>query len=386
MYDYLIVGCGLSGMIVARELAEAGKKVHIIERRGHIGGNIYDYKDENGILVQKYGPHVFFTDNEVIEKYVTRFVPVDYYYAECRTYINGKAIPMPFNFKSIDLLYNDVSFAEKLKSDLIAEFGLNSIVSVVDVINSKNENIHKYGMFMYEREYRKYSAKQWGKPIEVIDPSVFMRVPVYISYKKAYLKAKYQYMPKGGFTKLAESILNHENIDVELSVDALDDIVLDIEKQIIEYKGFSGPIIYTGPLDALFSYRYGSLPYRALEFTWKVVDKNIAPETPLSAYPEGDKYIRITDYTQFPPQEFGDKAVIAIEYPFEYKKDELCGNEPYYPTLTNESKEMYEKYNKMAQKIKNLYWCGRLAEFKYYNMDSVIVNAILLADKLKSGV
>lgn len=141
MYDYLIVGCGLSGMIVARELAEAGKRVHIIERRDHIGGNIYDYKDANGILVQKYGPHVFFTDNEDIEKYVTRFVPVEYYYAECRTYIDGKAIPMPFNFKSIDLIYEDASFTEKLKCDLIAEFGENSIVSVVDVINIKHNII-----------------------------------------------------------------------------------------------------------------------------------------------------------------------------------------------------------------------------------------------------
>lgn len=382
MYDYLIVGCGLSGMVVARELAEAGKKVHIIERRDHIGGNIYDYKDENGILVQKYGPHVFFTDNERIEEYINKFKSVDYYYAECRTYIDGKAIPMPFNFKSIELIYGDSLFAEKLKQELIDEFGEESIVSVVDVINSKNDDIHKYGMYMYEHEYRKYSAKQWGKPIEDIDPSVFMRVPVYISYKKTYLKAKYQYMPKGGFTELARSILNHENIEVELSVDALDDIVFDVGKQTISYKKFTGPIIYTGPLDALFGYKHGSLPYRALEFTWKVVNKSKAPETPLSAYPEGDKYIRITDYTQFPPQEFGDKAVIAIEYPVEYKKDELCGNEPYYPTLTNESKEMFEKYNNMAKKVRNLFWCGRLAEFKYYNMDTVIQNAIDLSKKL----
>lgn len=385
MYDYLIVGCGLSGMIVARELAEAGKKVHIVERRDHIGGNIYDYTDENGILVQKYGPHVFFTDNVEIENYIKRFIPVEYFYPECRTYIDGKAIPMPFNFKSIELIYDDSLFTEKLKQELIDEFGEGSIVSVVDVINSKNDDIHKYGMYMYEHEYRKYSAKQWGKPIEDIDPSVFMRVPVYISYKKPYLKAKYQYMPKGGFAELAKSILNHRNIEVELSVDALEDIVLDADKQTISYKNFTGPIIYTGPLDALFGYKHGSLPYRALEFTWKVVNKKKAPETPLSAYPEGDKYIRITDYTQFPPQELSDEAVIAIEYPVEYKKDELCGNEPYYPTLTNESKEMFEKYNNMAKKVRNLYWCGRLAEFKYYNMDAVIINAISLAEKLKSG-
>lgn len=384
MHDFLIVGCGLSGMIVARELANHGKKVHIIERRNHIGGNIYDYRDENGILIQKYGPHVFFTDHLEIEQYITQFVATYPFYPECRTYIGGKCIPMPFNFVSIEMIYEDEQYARQLKSDLISEFGEGSIVSVLDVINSNTKSIHAYGMYMYENEYRKYTAKQWNREIEDIVPSVFMRVPVYISYKKSYLRQKFQYMPLGGFTKLAERIVEHANISIELNRDALEDIRIDeLTGQIFYHENeFDGKIIYTGPLDQLFGYRFGRLPYRALEFVYKDIPKKDTLSTPLSAFPESDKYIRITDYTQFPPQNFGDRALVAIEFPVEYRVNELCGNEPYYPTLTAESIAIYRKYRALADKIDVLYPCGRLADFKYYNMDMVIENALELVKKL----
>ena len=382
MFDLLIVGCGLTGLVIARDQVEKGKKVKVIDRRNHIGGNIFDYIDENGVLVQKYGPHLFFTDDEKIEKYISRFVDVYPFYPECRTYIGGKAIPMPFNFDSIKRIYGDNPDSQALMEDLIKEFGLDSIVSVTDLLNSNTKSIREYGEYMYEHEYRKYSAKQWGKPIEEIDPAVFKRVPVYISYKKPYLRQKYQFMPEGGFTELARKILDHPNIIVELSTEALDHISFDNDR--IFYDNYSGPIVYTGPLDALFGYKYGRLPYRALEFTWKRIKRKNTLETPLSAFPEGDKYIRITDYTQFPPQELGDDSVIAIEYPLEYKPDELCGNEPYYPTLTKDSKEMIAKYKDESTQYKNLYSCGRLADFKYYNMDACIIRAMEISTSLNA--
>lgn len=379
MFDIIVVGCGLSGMVIARTLAESGKKVHIVEKRSHIGGNIYDYKDLNGVLVQKYGPHVFFTDDISIEAYIKQYCDILYFYPECRTYINGKAIPMPFNFASIDIIY-EKSLATKLKVSLIKEYGENSVVSVLDVINSTNGLLHEYGMFMYRNEYRKYTSKQWAKPIEDIDPSVFLRVPVYISYKTEYLNKKIQFMPVNGFTALAENIIHHPNITVETEKDGLKSLEFDDKNGFVEYYKSRVPVVYTGPLDALFHYSLGELPYRALEFTWKEIDSTLALETPLSAFPEGDKYIRITDYTQFPPQKSNNgKNVIAIEYPFEYKRNELCGNEPYYPTLTDESKKLHDKYVNIAKRYINLYTCGRLADYKYYNMDSVILRAFDVA-------
>ena len=380
MYDLLIIGCGLSGMVIARDQAEKGKKVKIVDRRDHIGGNIYDYVDANGVLVQKYGPHVFFTDDPTIKDYIEQFIPVYPFYPECRTYIGGKAIPMPFNFESIRIIYGDTEYARQLKKELIDEYGMDSVVAVTDLLNCKRQRIHDYGNYMYEHEYKKYSAKQWGKPIEEIDSSVFKRVPVYISNKKSYLRQKYQYMPQGGFTELAKRMLNHVNISVELSIEAKDHIRIDNGS--IKYDDYCGPIVYTGPLDVLFDYRFGKLPYRALEFTWKRIKKKDSLETPLSAFPEGDKYIRITDYTQFPPQACGDDAVVAIEYPFEYKPEELCGNEPYYPTLTDESKKVNEQYQLLVSDYKNLFTCGRLADFKYYNMDACINRAKEIASLL----
>ena len=379
MYDILVVGCGLTGMVIARFLAEKGLKVHIIERRNHIGGNLYtETHYETGVQIQKYGPHVFFTDNPEIEKYVNRFCETVPFYPECRTVIDGKAIPIPFNFESIDMLYNEDS-AQKLKSALIEEFGENTNVSVLDVINSNVKEIHEYGLFMYDREYRKYTSKQWGLPIESIDPKVFMRVPVYISYKKHYLNPQYQYMPLGGFTELSRKMLEHPNISVQLETEALDGLKLESSK--IKYDNFEGKIVYTGPLDSLFGFKHGRLPYRALEFTWKVIPKKKVMTTPIYVFPEADKYIRIVNYSQFPPQAC-EKSVIAIEYPLEYRANELCGNEPYYPTLTDESKAQFSKYENLAKEIKNLYPCGRLADFKYYNMDAAILRALDVANEI----
>ena len=214
-----------------------------------------------------------------------------------------------------------------------------------------------------------------------------MRVPVYLSYNAAYLMKKYQFMPCGGFTKLATRMLSHPNIQVELCSDALPRLRIDANQGRICFDGqVNIPIVYTGPLDALFAFCYGKLPYRALEFLWKTIDVEKRPPTPLSAFPEADKFIRITDYAQFPPQEAGNKSVIAIEFPIEYDQTAFCGNEPYYPVLTEASQELISQYWQLAGKFVNLFPCGRLADFKYYNMDQVINHAIDMWKHIQESV
>ena len=194
-------------------------------------------------------------------------------------------------------------------------------------------------------------------------------------------------MPCGGFTKLATRMLDHPNIQVDLCSDALPRLRIDYGKGRICFDDqMNIPIVYTGPLDALFAFCYGKLPYRALEFIWKTIDAEKKPPTPLSAFPEADKYIRITDYTQFPPQEADNKSVIAIEFPIEYDQTAFCGNEPYYPVLTEASTTLINQYRMLAGRFANLFPCGRLADFKYYNMDQAINRAIDVWERLRESV
>lgn len=378
--DCLIVGCGLSGMVVARTLAERGRRVHILERRGHIGGNIYDYRDENGFLVQKYGPHSFFTEHKEVKEYIQRFMPVRDCYLEYVTMIGGRPFPMPFNFKAIDMLYEPEK-AAALKEHLLAAFPGQETVAVAALVGHEDELIAEYGRFMYENEYRLYTAKQWGRPIETISPEVFGRVPVYLSYKWEYEPHTYQFVPEEGFTALAKRMLDHPNITFELEQDALAQLELSPKENAAFWRRGGAhircPIIYTGALDELFGYEYGRLPYRSLEFVWKTVLKNSIRDVAISAWPQAEVVTRVTNYANLPKQNpQSDKTVVAIEIPFEYDRSRPFGNEPYYPINNGETAALYDRYRKKAASFSNLYPVGRLADYKYYNMDQAIERAL----------
>ncbi|WP_294854985.1 UDP-galactopyranose mutase [uncultured Oscillibacter sp.] len=382
--DCLIVGCGLCGTVIARTLAEAGWKITIIEKRPHIGGNLYDFFNEDGILVQKYGPHSFFTDRSDIKEYIEQFIPVEASYLEYLTYINGQYLPMPFNFKTIDLLYSHDQ-AQLLKKQLTEAFPGQEIVSVTDILHHSNPIISQYGRFMYENEYRLYTAKQWGRPIEGISTDVFHRVPVYLSYRKEYQRHPYQFIPQGGFTSMIEKMLCHPNIKVLLNQDAENVLTLDASEHGILWnqKKLKCPVVYTGAADALFHYQYGELPYRSLEFLWKTVQKESVQDAPVVAYPQLDKITRVTEYTKLPPQAANGKTVIAVEIPFEYERNAPCGNEPYYPIVNAQTQERYAKYQALAKEYPQLYLAGRLADYTYYNMDHAIIRAWSIASKIQ---
>lgn len=385
MYDVLIVGCGLAGMTVARELADNGYKILIIEKRNHISGNIYDKIDEDGFLVQIYGPHCFFTNNGEIKSFVEKYIAVDDCFVKCRTVINRKKLPMPFNFTSIDLIY-DEERASKLKKKLVDEYN-KEIVSVTDLLESKDEEIRDFGVYLYKNEYTLYSSKQWGLDISQISPEVFKRVPVYLSYRDMYQSHKYQFLPRGGFTKFATSLLDSKNIEIRLGVDALrEGIVRVVDNDIIcNIDGIECniPVLFTGELDALMKYKYGILPYRSLEFVWKHLDVDSYQETEIVAYPQADKITRVTEYKKLPRQEKKGETKISIEFPVPYTPGQPIGTEPYYPIKNNENDALYLKYLKEASKISNLFLCGRLADYKYYNMDEVIVRAWNVSEKIK---
>jgi len=381
MYDVIVVGSGFCGSITARFLAEEkNKKVLVIEKRKHIGGNMYDYKDENDILVQCYGPHAFHTNNEKVFNYLKQYCEFENYYLKCMVYMEGKYTPSPFNFQTIDDYFSKEE-AEKIKTRIKMNYGNASKATIVEMLKSTDNVIRKYADFLFEKDYSLYTAKQWGISPSEIDTSVFNRVPVLFSYKTGYFDDKFQAMPVGGFTKLIGNILNHNNINVLLEKSAKEYIEIDTESNKILYNKneINIPIVYTGAIDEILNYKYGVLPYRSLKFVYKTINMNSYQQAPIVAYPQEDGYTRITEFTKIPYQ---NKAVtkIAYEYPLQYREGEKT--EPYYPIINESNIKKYQKYKSDLLGIKNLFLCGRLADYKYYNMDQAIERAFEVCAEL----
>lgn len=378
MNKAIIVGAGLSGAVIARHLAEHGIQVSIYDRRNHIAGNMYDYRDEHGFLVQKYGPHTFHTKIKRLYEYMCQYELWQAYKLTCGAVWDGKYTPTPFNFSTIDTFYPKEK-AEMLKNQLKAAFDGKDTATVVEVLENEDPLIREYAEFLFQNDYAPYTAKQWGVSPEKIDPSVLKRVPLRFSYAEGYFDDPYQVMPVHSFTHFFENLLQHPNIDVTLNMDALQ--FLDINKQGISWKGnpFTGLVIYTGPIDALFHFIYGALPYRSLRFEWKYTQKNSVQEAPVVAYPQEKGFTRITEYKKLPVQALPGSSY-AVEYPLPYEDGKQM--EPYYPVLTEKSQKQYASYKKMADAVPNLICCGRLGDFKYYNMDQALERALEICERI----
>lgn len=372
-YDIIVVGCGFAGAVIAYMAAKENKKVLIVDKRNHIAGNMYDYVDESGILIQKYGPHSFHTEKEDVYKFIISIGDWYEYRLRARVFINEKFTPSPFNFKTIDQYYEKKK-AEELKKRLEKYYNGRKKVTVVEMIESQDELIREYADFLFEKDYRPYTSKQWGISLEEIDVSVLKRVPVRLDYTDGYFDDKYQVMPKGGFTKFFEKMLDNKNIDVKLEYDIFNHIEIKGNNILYNDEILKIPFVFTGELDLLFGCKYGKLPYRSLYFDMQTHNVESYQETSGVAYPMADGYTRITEYKKIPMQDIKGKTTIAVEYPKVYRGEK--GDEPYYPILTDESKELYEMYFEESKKIDKLYVCGRLADFKYYNMDDVIKRSL----------
>ena len=378
--DALVIGCGLTGAVAARFLAEElNKKVVIWERRNHIGGNMYDYYDEHNILVHKYGPHTFHTNNKALFDYINRFAEWKEYKLTCMAYINGKFTPTPFNFQTIDDYYDEAD-ADDLKERIKNFFAGRDTATVLEVLNCPDEKIRAYAQFLFDNDYSLYTAKQWGVPASEIDPSVLKRVPLRFSYNVGYFDDKYQVMPAESYTEFFTNLLNHPNITVRLGVEALEHLQIKNNRIYIDGVIQNMPVIYTGALDELFALSEGKLPYRSLRFEWKYEDIESKQDAPVVAYPQAEGFTRITEYKKLPVQDVKG-TTYAVEYPLTYNENEAM--EPYYPVLTEQSQQVYAKYAAKAQKVKGLYCAGRLADFKYYNMDQALERALCLCEILK---
>lgn len=378
--DLLVVGCGLSGAVVARYWADRGKTVVIIERRNHVGGNMFDYVDEHGIVVHKYGPHTFHTAQVRLLGYVSQYAEWDAYHLTCGTEINGTITPTPFNFQTIDDFYSP-SHAGRLKARLTRAFAGREFATVREVLRHPDPVIRDYAEFLFEHDYRLYAAKQWGVAPGEIDPGVLDRVPLRFSYGQGYFDDPHEVMPRSGYSNFFRRLLDHPRIEVCLGIEALDHLsVAGAADLLLDSRPFHAPCVYSGPLDELFGYSLGRLPYRSLRFDWRWESTPSRQPYPVVAYPEADGYTRITEYNKLPVQR-GHGTSYAIEYPLPC--DSTLGNEPYYPILTQASQALRSAYSQLAAGIGNLYPCGRLADFRYYNMDQALDNALSVAATLQ---
>ena len=380
MYDCIIVGAGIAGATVARKLAEeSNKKVLVLERRNHIGGNCYDKPDDHGILIHEYGPHIFHTGDEGVREFLSRFTKWYDFGHEVVAKVGDQLIPVPFNLNTLHMVY-DKEKAERLEKKLIEEYGLDSRVPIMKLRESTDADVREIADYVYKNVFLYYTMKQWGQTPEEISPEVTGRVPVVISYDNRYFKDKYQSVPVDGFTPMFAAMLDHPNIEVRTGVDCSD--VLDFEdgKIYFEKAEFTGDLVYTGALDVLFDCKFGRLPYRSLNFQFEHLDQDSFQDHSVVNYTVSEDFTRITEFKFLTGQKDTDGTTIVREYPFAYTGAE--GEIPYYAILNEENEALYEKYRLLTEDFDKFHLLGRLAEYKYYNIDAMCRKAMELAEEI----
>jgi len=383
-YDIVIVGCGFSGATMA-QLSAKYKRILIIEGRDHIAGNMYDYIDENGILIHKYGPHIFHTNNEIVFNYLKSFTEFNPYEHKVLGEIDNQLLPIPFNFTSIDRTFKN---ATEVKNALIESYGEDKKITIWDLKENKNPILKDLGEFVYEKVFLNYTIKQWDLNPDQIDQQILKRVPIYSSYDNRYFKDNIQYMPKFGYTKLFTKMLESDNIDIMLNCNAKN--LLTVKNNKIYFQNKDDKLIfYSGAIDSLFNFKYGRLGYRSLNFKFETHNKDFYQKATTVNYPNTHKYTRITEFKHFNQQEFNKNiTTIVKEYPMAYNNeaDNNFNELPYYPIIKDNNTELYKKYHDNAKEIENLILIGRLGEFKYFNMDQAVENAFNVFDKYKDKI
>lgn len=360
MFDYLIVGAGFSGSVLAERLAsQHGKKILIVDTRNHIGGNAYDHYDESGILVHKYGPHIFHTNSREVFEYLSKFTEWRRYEHRVLASVDGQLVPMPINLDTINKLYG-----LNLTAFQLTEFFASVAEPKEYIRTSEDVVVSKVGRELYEKFFRNYTRKQWGIDPSELDKSVTARVPTRTNRDDRYFTDTYQAMPLHGFTRMFENMLAHPNIKIMLNTDYRE------IQDMIPYK----EMIYTGPVDGFFDYRYGKLPYRSLDFKHETLNERVHQPQAVINYPNEHLYTRVTEFKYLTGQEHPKTSIV-----YEFPKAE---GDPYYPVPRSENAELYKKYKALADATPGVHFVGRLATYKYYNMDQVVAQALSLYAQL----
>ena len=364
MFDYLIVGAGFAGAVAAERMARGfGKKVLVIDRREHIGGNAYDHQNEDGILIHRYGPHIFHTNAEQVFQYLSQFTTWRNYEHRVLASVDGKLVPVPINLDTVNILYDLNLTTEKEVEEFFAARAepRSAIRTSEDVV------VSKVGRDLYEKLFRNYTRKQWGKDPSELDSLVTARIPVRTNRDDRYFTDRFQAMPKHGYTKMFENMLDHTNIQMELGCD-----YRDVVKK-VKYK----EIIYTGPVDEYFDFRFGELPYRSLRFQHETVAQEYLQPVAVVNYPNDHSYTRVTEFKHLTGQSHRHTSVV-----YEYPANE---GDPYYPVPTPENAALYKRYAELADATKRVHFVGRLATYRYYNMDQVVAQSLTLCKQLAAA-
>ncbi|WMJ87918.1 UDP-galactopyranose mutase [Anaerocolumna sp. MB42-C2] len=353
-YKYIVVGAGLAGLTIAERIAsELKEKVLIIEKRNHIGGNVYDSYNEDGILIHNYGPHIFHTNDREVYQYLSKFTPWNDFWHRVLTYVDGNLVPMPITVETINKLYN-----LNLSCDEVEDFLKEKAVSLDEIKTSKDVALSKVGLDIYEKIFETYTRKQWGIDPGEIDTSVISRIPIRLNRDTRYFNDRYQGMPKYGFTRMCEKMVSNPNIKILLNTDY---------KEVIKDLTYD-KLIYTGPTDYFYDYKYGKMEYRSIDFVFETFNKEEYQSAPVVNYPNDYDFTRITEFKKLTWQEHKNTTILK-EYP-------CSDGEPYYPFPTKDCKEQFSLYQAEMDKETNVLFVGRLAEYRYYNMDAVVRRAL----------
>lgn len=359
-YDWMIVGAGFAGSVLAERIANVrGESVVLVDRRSHIGGNAYDKIDADGVLIHQYGPHIFHTNSQAIFDYLSRFTQWRSYEHRVLASVDGKLVPVPINRRTVNELYG-----LDLSSSQVEQFFLNRAEPITDIRTSEDVVVSKVGRELYEKFFRHYTRKQWGLDPSMLDKSVTSRVPVRTDDDDRYFTDRFQFMPRDGYTAMFQNILRSDKIRVLTNTDYRQ------AARAIQYRR----LIFTGPIDEFFDFRLGRLPYRSLRFEHQHLPKEQHQSVATVNYPQDEDYTRVTEYKHLTGQHHPGTSV-TYEYP-------SATGDPYYPIPREENMSLLRSYEEMSRDFPEVWFCGRLATYRYYNMDQVVGQALATFDRI----